>query len=1819
MLLDKLSKEISSSRTDDRNLEQIHPNRNQAHIFTIELKSKGENEDETYYAGNGMGKIIGKIDQRLQRKFEYTLDTHCMDIDETNIDVKVNDAKNEIFNVQLTDIKVKVIEHIKRNLIEITDVMLDTAANIAITVNGMLTKTKKTRAMVTGINNGKDLIAIRGKWGSIGNCYTSEQLKNKQLIPSQNFLEAFPNLSLVHILIQEDPATHVVIGVDEYGSFQNIYGVSAHYTNNIMMWTSKALEYANIQKDDYEITSHLEIDSNKYEFDFDDKSQIFFSKLRHLDDPDKAKIMEWCTMGLSPASQRKIRITGGIKKELLKNALNESSRKARFTAVPRIPQNLRMSTYYEGDPLSTLMIDVMFYSDLNAISGNTSFKTVSGHTCALVAVDPIGRGSWVENLRTLANDFKPALLKILIEVNHFGLNKKGKGLNWEVKIIRSDGSKQSTAAALKKISKDLKVRVLPAEPGKDIKILDRRTRELRAALNYNLEKCDGLIQHTNYILEETNRRLQYISSTNGTWASPFERYHGMVPSMDFLYPGCGASCIVRANLNGHHGGSNGIILSIDEINGTYKVYLPRSDQIIDRSDVLVIMVPRPYDGMLKMMMGKPLYDEKTLIEKHEVDLTPHIRGHIWNQDVTPYLGNWYLIKRSHLNKPLTFGRYGCICGDSFDTLTLLRTHQNKVMKTRIEDLANNKDPSHEDVKIRPKDLRHMKKRMEKQYHKIIMEELLNNPPKSTFSTLNRKSLLNDEVLSTMKLRNRQLKPKTKQQLQTEKEKKTREDNVRRFDKNNQIGKLKKPVPINNKSIECKYEGCLKLLTLTNKGKTSKEMKRHYERHERKNHKLKEKKSEPEKSKKPYNFRHARKHLVNATTIESLSSNLIENDGVGETKEQMRVEIETLDEMGFWSETEELPTPDSEVRTQRKNYKVKNKKFEVNAITFVESDFDAKVLEWLKIYFKNQELEPKLKVTKAMVLMCRAMYYGKKYDENEKIDREKMKNGTKPYESSWFKDSEAFEEAKDADELHKMVFGTLMQTTSHTSPIDLPDSVKEKMNPIDLLPPIVPYEVPIQVHFDKILHATKDDKWKYDYDEIMNNPTYFSEYTVNDDYDGIDIPRNATIPLVNTATVIIDPRVETGMKGLYDLKEYRGQYEYLLQDRKRKSKRDQDNQDLDAFVQKTDKDGKPYFSKRQQKYFDERKKLQDEILKSLTFAQKNMFVPKHTRDMIINPLALLYLDAMRVEIESLNKMGLWSQMKLPSGVVPIPTRFVFDLKWDLKNNKLAKAKARLIAQGFRQIAYDSYHPDNISSPVMKASSFMAILSLAAKLDLKLNTVDICNAFISAKLSEKVWIKLPSYLTIKDGKVGMPNDIAMLNMSLYGLKQSSSEFFSKLKNFLISIGCKQSKSDECLFTYTKGKQTAIIGCHVDDLLIASTPGFFSMFIERANKYFEHGVKHTDTEHVQFLGCIIKHDRKKKEIHISQTERIVKMCEMFKITRTSTSPMPTGKTLQESLDVTSLALTEEQKAETVRLVNEHKDMPNVKNYSDVQTYYRSYTGNMIYLVGYGRTDLQSTVFKLARYQENPSMKHIMLIRRVLQYCLYTKERTLVFGRQKFKEVLTTHSDASYADCPATGRSSGGYIHYFMGNYLASRSFKINCVTRSVTEAEFYTMSAAAADSIYFRNLYNETLLPVIRNIMSSKGGIDKKLLIEQEKCTIVHSGLKKGHEMLLSKHIHPYLWMDEADVTIYGDNSSAIQQANKGPCKRSKHIRIHKSYLWEQIHVFNNVRVAKIDTAENSADLQTKVLDSTKFEKHAKTIMGMNESLTVNLVELKFYKLD
>ncbi len=65
--------------------------------------------------------------------------------------------------------------------------------------------------------------------------------------------------------------------------------------------------------------------------------------------------------------------------------------------------------------------------------------------------------------------------------------------------------------------------------------------------------------------------------------------------------------------------------------------------------------------------------------------------------------------------------------------------------------------------------------------------------------------------------------------------------------------------------------------------------------------------------------------------------------------------------------------------------------------------------------------------------------------------------------------------------------------------------------------------------------------------------------------------------------------------------------------------------------------------------------------------------------------------------------------------------------------------------------------------------------------------------------------------------------------------------------------------------------------------------------------------------------------------------------------------------------------------------------------------------------------------------------------------------------------------------------------------------------------------------------------------------------------------------------------------------INQAQKGANKRSKHIRIHQRYIWEQIHIFKRVVVLKVDTKYNPADLQTKPLNAELYNRHTRTIRG------------------
>ena len=68
-------------------------------------------------------------------------------------------------------------------------------------------------------------------------------------------------------------------------------------------------------------------------------------------------------------------------------------------------------------------------------------------------------------------------------------------------------------------------------------------------------------------------------------------------------------------------------------------------------------------------------------------------------------------------------------------------------------------------------------------------------------------------------------------------------------------------------------------------------------------------------------------------------------------------------------------------------------------------------------------------------------------------------------------------------------------------------------------------------------------------------------------------------------------------------------------------------------------------------------------------------------------------------------------------------------------------------------------------------------------------------------------------------GSKGEICRLLKSLYGLKQASRQWFSKLSSIIVNHGFVQSKSDYSVFTRKKGGSIIIILVYVDDILIAS----------------------------------------------------------------------------------------------------------------------------------------------------------------------------------------------------------------------------------------------------------------------------------------------------------------------------------------------------------------------------------------------------------------
>lgn len=135
---------------------------------------------------------------------------------------------------------------------------------------------------------------------------------------------------------------------------------------------------------------------------------------------------------------------------------------------------------------------------------------------------------------------------------------------------------------------------------------------------------------------------------------------------------------------------------------------------------------------------------------------------------------------------------------------------------------------------------------------------------------------------------------------------------------------------------------------------------------------------------------------------------------------------------------------------------------------------------------------------------------------------------------------------------------------------------------------------------------------------------------------------------------------------------------------------------------------------------------------------------------------------------------------------------------------------------------------------------------------------------------------------------------------------------------------------------------------------------------------------------------------------------------------------------------------------------------------TYYRSLVGALQYLT-ITRPDLSYAVNQVSQFLHAPTVDHFQAVKRILRYVKGTLSFGLTFSRPRTSSIIG-FSDADWARCLDTRRSTYGYSIFLGGNLISWSAKKQPTVSRSSCESEYRAMANTAAEIIWVTHLLRE-----------------------------------------------------------------------------------------------------------------------------------------------------
>lgn len=111
----------------------------------------------------------------------------------------------------------------------------------------------------------------------------------------------------------------------------------------------------------------------------------------------------------------------------------------------------------------------------------------------------------------------------------------------------------------------------------------------------------------------------------------------------------------------------------------------------------------------------------------------------------------------------------------------------------------------------------------------------------------------------------------------------------------------------------------------------------------------------------------------------------------------------------------------------------------------------------------------------------------------------------------------------------------------------------------------------------------------------------------------------------------------------------------------------------------------------------------------------------------------------------------------------------------------------------------------------------ILALAAQWKLDVFQLDVKSAFLNGELQEEVFVEQPLDF-VKDGEEGK---VYKLQKALYGLRQASRAWYTKIDSFFRQNQFERSENEPTLYVKKEGLNGFIVLClYVDDIIYFSS---------------------------------------------------------------------------------------------------------------------------------------------------------------------------------------------------------------------------------------------------------------------------------------------------------------------------------------------------------------------------------------------------------------